>query len=202
MTPSRPIRGEIVGAFGCGVICRGFEWARWYSRCKSVDVTSTYRIVISGSAWPSNFISAGKVTLERIISVSYTHLRRTDFPPSYRGSRIPDGFPSPVPPDSRSMLASEQASTPCSCQATSQRTPISSAAAPLFHDVFILTTGHLRPPIILLRRERPCKKQTARMRSDSRFNSVSRFFLGVVRAKRTVAMQGRRARAGLSLIHI
>ena len=70
MTPSKPVRGEMVGAFGCGDRCRGFARARWYSRCKSFDVTSTYRIVISGSAWPSNFISAGKVTLERIISLA------------------------------------------------------------------------------------------------------------------------------------
>ena len=47
---------------------------QWYSRCKSFDVTWTYRIVISGSAWPSNFISAGKVTLERIISLAYVCL--------------------------------------------------------------------------------------------------------------------------------
>ena len=71
MTPSNPVRGEIIGAFGCGERCRGFARARWYSRCKSFDVTSTYRIVISGSAWPSSFINAGKVTLERIISLAY-----------------------------------------------------------------------------------------------------------------------------------
>jgi hypothetical protein len=71
MTPSRPVRDEIVGAFGCGIICRGFSRARCYSRCRSFDVTSTYRIVISGSAWPSNFINAGEVTLERIISLAY-----------------------------------------------------------------------------------------------------------------------------------
>jgi hypothetical protein len=51
-----------------------FSRARWYSRCRSFDVTSTYRIVISGSAWPSNFINAGKVTLERIISLAYVCL--------------------------------------------------------------------------------------------------------------------------------
>src|SRR6476660_5797553 len=70
MTPSRPVRGEIVGDLGCGIRCRGFSRARWYSRCRSFDVMSTYRIVISGSAWPSNFINAGKVTLERIISLA------------------------------------------------------------------------------------------------------------------------------------
>ena len=75
MTPSKPMRGEIVGAFGCGMRWRGFARARWYSRCRSFDVTSTYRIVISGSAWPSNFMSAGKVTLERIISLAYVCLK-------------------------------------------------------------------------------------------------------------------------------
>src|SRR2546422_1490911 len=70
MTPSKPIRGEIVGAFGCGVRCRGFECARWNSRCRSFEVTSMYRIVISGSVWPSNFMTAGRVTLARTISLA------------------------------------------------------------------------------------------------------------------------------------
>ena len=59
MTPSKPVRGGMVDAFGGGHRCRGFSRARWYSRCRSFDMTSTYRIVISGSAWPSNFISGG-----------------------------------------------------------------------------------------------------------------------------------------------
>jgi hypothetical protein len=39
---------------------------------RDVDI----RIVISGSAWPSNFINAGKVTLGLIISLAYVCLSR------------------------------------------------------------------------------------------------------------------------------
>src|ERR1035437_3760170 len=40
-TPSKPARGEIVGAFGCGARWRGCERARWNSRCRSFEATST-----------------------------------------------------------------------------------------------------------------------------------------------------------------
>jgi hypothetical protein len=72
--PSRPARGEIAGAFGCGTRCRGRERARRNSRCKSSPATWTYFMLISALTWPRSVIKAGKLTPARTISVAYVCL--------------------------------------------------------------------------------------------------------------------------------